>query len=111
MEQHQDLSMLAFRLDSLEKRLEKDVERLNMQLSNYVPVRENELKLQSIQDIVKRIEAEITDSKQQMIDISEKLDKQRESQDKLQIRMLYAVVTTVITVLSGVLIGYITHFF
>lgn len=118
MEQHQDLSMLAFRLDSLEKRLEKDVERLNMQLSNYVPVRENDLKLQSIQDIVKRIETEITDSKQQMIDINKKLDTQRESidkqpesQDKIQIRMLVAVVGTVATVLSGVLIGYITHLF
>lgn len=106
MQQNQDLSMFAYRLDGLEK----DIERLNMQLSNYVPVRENELKLQSIQDIVKRIESEITGAKLQLTDINKQLDKQRESQDKLQIRMLYGVVATVVTVLSGVLIGYITHF-
>ena len=99
--------MLAYRLESLEK----DIERLNMQLTNYVPVRENELKLQSIQDIVKRIESEITGAKLQLTDITKQLDKQRESQDKLQIRMLYGIVATVVTVLSGVLIGYITHFF
>jgi hypothetical protein len=105
MQQNQDLSMFAYRLDGLEK----DIERLNMQLSNYVPVRENELKLQSIQDIVKRIEAEITGAKLQLTDINKQLDKQRESQDKLQIRMLYGIVATIVTVLSGILIGYITH--
>lgn len=115
-----DIAMLIYRIDVLEK----DVERLTMQLSNYVPQRENDIKLQSIQDIVKRIENEVIAAKQQLADMNNKLttqerearerdEKQKEEHNKVQIKTLTWVIATtvglVVLVLSGVAIYYLTH--
>ncbi len=118
--QQNDVAMLIYRIDALEK----DVERLSMQLSNYVPARENDLKLQSIQDIVKRIEAEVVGAKLQLADMNTKLatqetgarerdEIQRKEHDAMQIKTLKwivgVVVGLVMTVLAGVIIYYLTH--
>lgn len=95
----QDLSTVLYRLSTLEQQ----VIQLHNQLQMYVPVRENELQLQAIQSSVERIEDDVRDTKTQV-------GKMREAQDKLQIRVLLGIVTTVVTILSGVLIAFITHF-
>lgn len=118
--QQNDVAMLIYRIDILEK----DVERLSMQLSNYVPQRENDIKLQSIQEIVRRIEAEVIAAKQQLADMNTKLasqetaarerdEKQKEEHNKVQIKTLTWIVVTVLcgigTLLIGLSIYYITH--
>jgi hypothetical protein len=97
--QAQDLSTILYRLDTLEQR----VTQLHAQLQSYVPVRENELQLQVITSAVERIEEDVKDTKKQVSEM-------KEAQDKLQIRVLLGIVTTIVTILSGVLVAYITHF-
>lgn len=111
-----DLTALTFKVETIEH----EVSRLRDQLQSYVPARENDLKLQSIQDTVKRIEADVGKAKEQLLEMNGKLTKQeqesqardaqqREAQDKLQIRVLWGIVSTVLAVLVGVLIAYLTH--
>jgi hypothetical protein len=118
--QKNDVSMLIYRIDTLEK----EVERLSMQLSNYVPQRENDLKLQSIQEIVRRIEAEIIAAKQQLATMNTKLadqeiaarerdEKERQQRDKIQIDTLKWILITitglVVMVIGGVVVYFLTH--
>lgn len=120
---HNDVSALVARVTSVEfhvESAEKNIEQLRSLLANYVPAGENNLKLQSIQETVKRIEADVIGAKAQLTEMNTKLaaqerasqqrdTEQRESQDKLQIRVLWGIVATIITILSGILIGYATH--
>lgn len=122
---HNDISTLVARVTSVEFHVdsaEKNIEQLRSLLANYVPARENDLKLQSIQETVKRIETDVIGAKSQLTEMNTKLAaqerasqqrdvEQRESQDKLQIRVLWGIVSTIIVILSGILIGYATHFF
>lgn len=96
----QDLSTISYRLDSVERQ----VMQLHTQLQMYVPVRENELQLQAIKSTVERIEDDVRATKTQVSEM-------RDAQDKLQIRMLLGIVTTIVTILSGIVIAYIAHFF
>lgn len=117
-QQSPDQATLTFRIEVLERM----VQQLQTQLQQYVPAKENELQLRSIRETVERIEREITNAKQQLTDLNTKLvvseseaqkrdAAQRESQDKLQIRILWGAVSVIITILSLVIVGYITHFF
>lgn len=122
---HNDVSALVARVTSVEfhvESAEKNIGELRSLLANYVPARENDLKLQSIQETVKRIEADVIGAKSQLTEMNTKLaaqerasqqrdTEQRESQDKLQIRVLWGIVSTIIVILSGILIGYATHLF
>lgn len=96
----QDLATILYRLNFLEQQ----VSQLHSQLQLYVPVRENELQLQAIKSVVDRIEDDVKDTKTQVTAM-------KEAQDKLQIRVLIGIVTTVVTILSGIVIAYISHFF
>jgi hypothetical protein len=102
--------------------LEKEVAQLKQQLSLYEPVRENDLKLQSIKDTSLRIENELGKVKDKLEVMTNKLvlqeqelnrrdSSQKEQIDKLQIRILWGVVSTILAMGTAVLIGYITHFF
>jgi len=118
-QQPQDqISGLLFRLDSVEK----DIVSLRQQLSLYEPVRENDLKLQSIKDTTLRIESELGKVKERIESLNTKMvvqeqesarrdAAQREANDKLQIKVLWGIVSTVVAIGTAVLIGYITHFF
>lgn len=75
---------------------------LHTQLQLYVPVRENELQLQVITSTVERIEGDVKETKKQVGEM-------KEAQDKLQIRILWGIVSLVITILSGILIAYVSH--
>lgn len=96
----QDLSTILYRLDSVEQR----VSQLQTQLQQYVPMRENELQLQVITSAVERIEDDVKATKLQVSEM-------KDAQDKLQIRMLLGIVSTIVTILSGILIAFISHFF
>lgn len=111
-----DIASLTFRITALEQH----VQQLQGELRLYVPQRENELQLKSIQEIVRRIESDVQDAKKQITEVYGKLEtqeekarerseKQRKEQDDLQIRVLWGVVSFVLVVLSGVLIYYFTH--
>lgn len=101
----QDISTILYRLNALEQQ----VLQLHNQLQLYVPVRENELQLQVIKSTVERIEDDVKATKVQVGEMRDTQDKMRESQDKLQIRILWGIVSLVITILSGILIAYIAH--
>jgi len=100
--------------------VEQQVKQVQTQLNQYVPASVNDLQLQSIRSAVDRIEHDVSDMKRQFVDLNAKLAtqetearqrdvEQRESQDKLQIRVLRGVVSVVITIFVGVLLAYITH--
>jgi hypothetical protein len=114
--QPSDFSTISYRLDGLEKQLTL----LQGQLHQYVPVRENELQLRSIQDSVRDIRDDVSEIRKQIGDMTQKMieqekaarerdNQQRESQDKLQIRVLWFIVSSVVVLLSGVLVGFLTH--
>lgn len=114
----QDISAIILRVE----RTEQDIKDVRTQLQSYVPIRENDLRLQSISETVHRIEADVAKIKDQLTDMNSKLTAQEKearqrdvdqekSQAQLQIRVLWGVVAGVITVGSGILIAYVTHFF
>jgi hypothetical protein len=98
---------LSYRVDAQER----EIKRIQDQLLQYVPQRENDIKLQIIQQAVNRIEADIAESKKQLTDLNNKDTAQRESQANLQIRVLWAIVTGIATVGGLIVAGYVTHLF
>ena len=100
MQQHpqEPITTLLYRVESVEK----DVVQLKTQLNLYEPIRESDLKLSRINDIVVRIETDLKSVKEKVEDIAE-------DQSRLQIRTLWYIVTTIVTILSALLIGYLTH--
>ena len=124
------IATLLHRMETMEKEIvsiekdissmEKDFVSLRSQLNLYEPVRESDFKLQSIKDTTLRIETELSKVKEKIEtmsvrmvaqdqDLQKRDAEQRERQDKLIIRVLWFTVSTIIVVLSGVLIGYLTH--
>jgi predicted DNA-binding protein YlxM (UPF0122 family) len=104
------------------KTMETDIAYLKSQLTLFEPARESDLKLQRINDTVTRIETEMSKVKDKLeamnthmttqeTEAQKRDEAQRASQDKLQIRVLVWAVSIVVTILVGVLIGYITHLF
>lgn len=104
-----NLVALLFRVSNLEQ-IVKD---LHQQMREYVRTKENDLQLQNIEGTVGRIEREVIDAKKQIVDVNNKLitqdATQRESQDKLQIRVLWGIVSAVGAILVAVLIAFLTH--
>lgn len=111
-----ELNTLHYRMENLEHQ----VKNIQEQLRLYVTQRENELQLRTIQQSVERTEQEAARIRQQITDLATRIEQQekearardeeqRQSQDKLQIRVLYGIVSVVITILVGVLIAYLTH--
>ncbi len=98
------------------------VQQLRDQLSQYVPAKENELQLRSIRETVERIEREVSNAKNQLTDLNTKLavseveaqkrdSAQKESQDKLQIRVLGGIVSIFVAILLSIIAAYATHIF
>lgn len=116
MNMQPEFSSLSYRLDGIEKQIGV----LQNQLQHYVPVRENELQLRSIQDSVRDVKSDVAEIRKTITEMAQKMveqenaarerdNAQRESQDKLQIRVLWFIVSSAILILSGVLIGFFTH--
>ena len=104
-QQPADATALTYRINGLEK----DIQHLQTQLASYVPARENELQLASIRSTVERIERDVQDTKKEVTGLNDKLSKQKESQDKLIIKVLWGIVATVISIVTAVAIYFITH--
>ena len=111
----QDQATLIYRVETLERLFRE----LQQQLQQYVRASENELHLQSIKATCERIERELSAAKTELASLNAKLVEseaeaqkrdaaQRESQDKLQIRVLWGAISVVITILSLVIVGYLT---
>lgn len=116
MAQSPDQATLTFRIEILERM----VQQLRDQLSQYVPAKENELQLRSIRETVERIEREVSNAKNQLTDLNTKLAvseveaqkrdaAQKESQDKLQIRVLGGIVSIFIAILLSIIGAYAAH--
>ncbi|HTK08204.1 MAG TPA: hypothetical protein VL485_13615 [Ktedonobacteraceae bacterium] len=109
--QHEVESVILLRISNVEQQLKL----LQEQLKSYVPMRENELQLQSIQGTVSRIEHDVIDVKlrveSQEKETREHEEEQRESQAALQIKVLWGVVSLVIVSGATIFTGYILHFF
>lgn len=104
------------------KTMENDIAYLKSQLNLFEPARESDLKLQRITDTVARIETELSKVKDRLeamnshmvtqeVEAQKRDEAQRASQDKLQIRVLVWAISIVVTILIGVLVGYLTHMF
>lgn len=104
------------------KTMENDIAYLKSQLNLFEPVRESDLKLQSITDTVKRIETELSKVKDRLEGMNTRMvtqeketqerdARQREATDQLQIKVLWGIVATILSIGSAVLIGYVTHLF
>jgi hypothetical protein len=100
--------------------LEHDLSDVKQKLQYYVSVKENDLQLKGIQTTVNRIEQEVQEAKKHIGEVNtqltvQELDAQkqnaalRESQAALQIRVLWGTVSTILTILTSILIGYLTH--
>lgn len=103
---------LIIRINSLEQQsqqVQTQLQQVHTQLQSYVPASMHDLQLQSIRSSVDRIEHDVGEMKRQFNELNTELTTQRENQDKLQIRVLWGIVSLVITVLTAVLIGYLTH--
>jgi len=124
-----DLSTMLYMIKTLEQQLVQ----LREQLKTYVPISMNELQLRGVQDTVSRIERDVIamKAKQEQMerearDATEKqraalgdlqfkqqevADKQRASIAALQIRFLIGFATAMVTIITIVIAGFITHFF
>ncbi len=110
------MSVLLVRVETLER----DLKKLGEQLQTYVPARENDIRLQSIQDSVKRTESDVSKIKDQLSDLYTKLTNQdqasqvrdnsrRAAQDRLQIQYLTGIIAFFFSVLAGLLVAFLTH--
>ncbi len=115
-QQPESLSNLLYRVEAMEK----DITQLKTQLNLYEPATMSELKLQRINDTVGRIESELSKVKERLETMNthmvtqeteaQKRDAlQRESQDKLVIRVLWGALSIVITIVSLAIVAYYTH--
>lgn len=110
------VATLLYRLETMER----EFTQLKVQLNLYEPTRESDLKIQRINDTVGRIEVELTRCKEKLETMnttliaqdsdSKKRDNEtNENLNKLQIKVLWGIISTVIAVLVGILIGYANH--
>jgi predicted nucleic acid-binding Zn-ribbon protein len=124
MEEQITIQMLFSQLSEYKYRLaafEKELSEVKQQLRYYVSVKENDLQLKGIQTTVNRIEQEVQEAQKRIGEVDNQLVTQemdaqkqnaalRESQASLQIRVLWGTVSTILTILTSILIGYLTHF-
>lgn len=101
------VSELTFRVESMGR----DIKRIDEQLHDYVPARENDLKVQSIKESVSRIESDMTEVKKQLVDLNNKLVQQEKSQSSLVISVLKWAVGVVVSVILIVITVWLTHTF
>jgi len=115
------ITSLLLRINTIEQQIQQLQLQLVQVQQQYVLTNINDLHLQGIRGTAERIETDIKDLKISLLDVGQKLAAQvtvgqkRESnaqqgQDELKIRVLWGIVSTVITVLVALLIAYITHF-
>lgn len=132
------ISAIAYRLEAAERdlkqyrdQMERDLKRYGDQMQGLVSARENDLRIQSLQTDVKRVEDEVREMKRQLSDLGKQLADQeraaqqraadqeraaqqrdaelKQSQSDLQLRFFYAVSGLVGAIIVALLIYYFTH--
>jgi len=113
------VALLSYRVDMVEKNLNQIAEKI----LGLVPQRENDLRVQSIKEIVGDMKTDLATIKQQDLvainkhigDVERQIttqgETQRESMDKLQIRALTVVASSVLMLVLTFIVNYFTHFF
>jgi len=121
------ISALAYRLEVAER----DLKRFGDQMQGLVVARENDLRIQSMQADVKRVEEEVKEIKKQLSDLGKQLADQeraaqqraadqekaaqqrdselKQSQADLQLRFFYAVSGLIGAIIVALFIYYFTH--
>jgi len=111
-------AILTFRIDSIEKHLSQ----IESQMAGLVPQRENDLRIQSIKDIVGDVRTDVSTMKntdlvainRHISDVEKQIsvqgESQRENLDKFQIRSLTIVASSVLTIVIAFIVNYFTHF-
>lgn len=113
------LTTILYRLAIIEDDFKQYKQQLQDQLKAYDTSREGDLKLQVLNDTGLRIESGLRDVRAGMDEMSRSIitkegeSKQRDSaiwtaQDKLQIKVLLFILTTVVSLVGSLLIYYIT---
>ncbi|HLZ64375.1 MAG TPA: hypothetical protein VKR06_46185 [Ktedonosporobacter sp.] len=123
------ITLLLFRVDALER----TVAGFNQQMSAYVRERENDLKLKILQDTASHIGDEVGGVKNEVRIVRDEVSllkddiqkrdaalrtemqnrdiAQQKNQSQLFFKILVGVLSTISLTVTGVLVGYITHFF
>ncbi len=112
------ISLLSYRVEALEKHINQ----LDTQIAGLVPQRENDLRIQSIKEIVSDVKSDVIMMKSQDLvainkhigDVERQIytqgEEQRESMDKIQIRALTVITSSILTIVSALIINYFVHF-
>ena len=111
-----DVAMLSYRVDQMER----DMTLLEAKFTDYARVSEYDLRLQSIAETIKRIEASTNTAIIEISDMNKKLAAQdteaqkrdaaqKASIDRLLIRILWGFVCLIISIPVSLIIGYLTH--
>ena len=103
----ENITTLSYRINVVEH----DVNDLRKQLDLYVPIRENDLRLQNMQESMRHIADDVKDMRGQLTSLADKLVDQDNKRNKLLIKVLWGTVSIIITILAALLINYITHLF
>ncbi len=102
------------------ERAEQDIKDVKAQLGAFVPAREHSLQLTAIEDTVHRIEIDVSRVKERLTSMTETITKQEQdarqrdtetqkASAQLQIRVLWFVVSTIITIAMLTLVAFLTH--
>jgi len=113
-----EITTLLYRMTAMEQ----DVTQLKAQLALYEPTRENDLKLQRINDTVQRIETELVRCKDKLETMSttiaaqelsaiERDTQNKDSLNKIQIRVLWFVVSAIFLAVLSFIGVYLSHLF
>lgn len=104
---------LSYRLTTIEE----EIRGLKAQFNRYETTRENDLKLQGIRDSLRRIEDEVSEIRKQVVE-QERTSKERDvaqqqNQSRLQIRVLYGILSIIggiaVAVITALIIYFLTH--
>jgi hypothetical protein len=83
-------------------RIEHIETQLSQQQQTFVPSAVNDLRLQLMQESIKRVE-------QNQIEIGKKMDEETKKRDAFQKKIFFTFLTLITTIIGGIIIYYATH--
>ena len=108
------INALMMRIATTELLVSQLQQQLQQVPTQYVQVPVNEIHLQNLRLTADRIETDVKDLKIQFTDLGNRLDgqivSQQQAHDTFQIRILWGIISLIITVGVGLLIAYLAHF-
>jgi hypothetical protein len=108
------LTALLMRINTIELQVQQLQQQLQQVPSQYVANATNELHLSGLRLTADRIEIDVKDLKVQFSDLGGRLDTQivtqQQAHDTFQIRILWGIISLIISVGVGLLIVYLAHY-